>query len=58
MQISTIGKVTTARKMASQKTAQQFFFLQLQSNLCKGPPLGPEKYGRYAEGCLKKISGK
>jgi hypothetical protein len=22
------------------------------------PPLGPEKYGCYVEGCLKKISGK
>ena len=22
------------------------------------PPLGPEKRGRYAEGCMKKISGK
>jgi hypothetical protein len=22
------------------------------------PPLGPEKHGCYAEGCMKKISGK
>jgi len=22
------------------------------------PPLGPEKHGRYAKGCMKKISGK
>ena len=22
------------------------------------PPLGPEKCGRYAEGCMKKTSGK
>jgi hypothetical protein len=31
----------------------------MYSQTCaKRPPLGPEKCGRYAEGCLKNISGK
>jgi hypothetical protein len=31
---------------------------QYSQTCIQRPPLGPEKCGRYAEGCLKKISGK
>jgi hypothetical protein len=32
--------------------------LKYSQTCVQRPPLGPEKCGRYAEGCLKKISGK
>jgi hypothetical protein len=31
---------------------------QYSQTCVQRPPLGPEKCGRYAEGCLKKITGK
>jgi len=33
--------------------------LKMYSQTCvQRPPSGPEKRGRYAQGCMKKISGK
>ncbi len=33
-------------------------FVRYSQTCVPRPPLGPEKRGHYAEGCLKKISGK
>jgi hypothetical protein len=37
---------------------RQFQFYKYSRTCVQRPPLGPEKCGRYAEGYMKKISGK
>jgi hypothetical protein len=52
--------MTNNRKILSNFDSQMNVCLHfIYSQTCvQRPPLGPEKRGRYAEGCMKKISGK
>jgi hypothetical protein len=48
------------RKLKLNENKIKIYFVSIFSleTCVQRPPLGPEKCGRYAEGCLKKIIGK